>query len=117
MRGSNPSSGPRGLKTTPVAVDLLPLGEGRRNQALPRPENPFPPPRGEGGSLRAFSPAEARRERGHFLAFSPGSRFAFTTSPTNSSGCSCTIALRSRNNRMPKGKSRGPISYRQEIRA
>ncbi|MGO8815968.1 MAG: TetR/AcrR family transcriptional regulator [Terriglobia bacterium] len=71
----------------------------------------------EGGLLRALSPAAARRVRGHFLGPSADTRFAFTTSPTNSSGCSCTIALRSRNNRMPSGKSREPISYRQEIRA
>ena len=35
--GRDPSSGPRRLVRTPVAVHLLPEGEGRRNQALPRP--------------------------------------------------------------------------------
>ena len=45
----NPSSGPRRLESTPVAVHLLPLGEGRRNQALPRPrQESFPSPPGRG---------------------------------------------------------------------
>ena len=33
---------------TPVAVHLLPLGEGRRNRARPRPQESFPSPPGRG---------------------------------------------------------------------
>ena len=51
--GRDPSSGPRRLERTPVAVHLLPEGEGRRNQALPRPP-----------SIISLSPGERVARRG-----------------------------------------------------
>ena len=65
------------------------------------PEEPFPSPRGEGGSRRALLPAGARRVRGHFLAFSTDARIASLPRRTNSSGSTSTIAFGIRNHRMP----------------
>ena len=62
--GRDPSSGPRRLERTPVAVHLLPGGEGGGNQALPSPPSIISLPRGgKGGLPRALLPAAARRVR------------------------------------------------------
>src|SRR5579872_6209099 len=71
LGGSDPSSGPRRLVRTPVAVHLLPRGEGKhRLSGLARSKHPFPSPRGEGVRQPALSPAGAGRVRGYFRAFS-----------------------------------------------
>ena len=102
VRGSNPSSGPRRLKSAPVAVHLLPLGEGRGKSGAARPrQKSLPSPPGRGWLAAGAFTSAARRVRGHFLAFSTDTRIASTTSRTNSSGCSSTIAFGIRNNRIP----------------
>ncbi len=108
--------------STPVAVHLLPsekvgniagrararravaLSAGRRRESSARvfALRKFPSPRGEGGSRLALLPAGASRVRGYFFALSATRPIACTTSRTNSSGCSNTIAFGIRNNRMPR---------------
>ena len=85
--GRDPSSGPRRPVRTPVAVHLLPGGEGGRNQALPSPPSIISLPRGGGGSPRALLPAAARRVRGHSRPCFADRRISSTTWKGRKGGC------------------------------